>query len=43
MVETKSPMGPLKVTMKGKVEGDTLAGEANTPFGPAPIKGKRVG
>ncbi len=42
MVETKSPMGPLKVTMKCKVEGDTLTGEATTPFGPAPISGKRV-
>ncbi len=43
MVETQSPMGPLKVTMKCKVEGDTLTGEATTPFGPAPIDGIRVG
>jgi hypothetical protein len=42
MVETKSPMGPLKITIKAKVEGDVLTGEATTPFGPAPLTGKRV-
>lgn len=42
MVEPKSPMGRLKVTVKGKVEGDELTGQATTPFGPAPITGKRV-
>ncbi len=43
MVETKSPMGPVKVTMKGRVEGNRLTGEATTPLGPAPISGKREG
>jgi hypothetical protein len=42
-VEAKSPMGTIKVSMKGKVERDTLTGEATTPFGPAPIEGKRIG
>lgn len=42
-VETKTPMGPIKVVLKGKVDGDELTGEATTPFGPAPITGKREG
>ena len=32
MVEATTPMGPMKVTMKGKVEGDDLTGEATTPL-----------
>ncbi len=42
MVEANSPMGPLKITVKAKVEGDEITGEATTPFGPAPLTGKRV-
>jgi hypothetical protein len=42
MVETKTPMGPIKVTIKGKVEGDKISGQAVTPFGPAPLAGTRV-
>jgi len=42
MVEAKSPMGPLKITVKGKIEGDTVSAQAMTPFGPAPMSGKRV-
>ena len=42
MVETKTPMGPIKVTIKGKVEGDKISGQAVTPFGPAPLTGTRA-
>ena len=35
-------MGKIKITITGKVEGDTLTGEAVTPFGTSPIKGSRV-
>jgi hypothetical protein len=42
LVEARSPMGPIKVTVKAKVEGDTLSGTATTPFGPAPLTGTRV-
>ena len=43
MVETETPIGPAKITMKGKVEGNKLTGEAQTPIGVAPITGKREG
>jgi hypothetical protein len=42
ILETKSPMGPLKLTVKGKVDGDEISGQVTTPFGPAPLTGKRV-
>jgi hypothetical protein len=42
-VDANTPMGALEITIKGKVEGDTLTGEAITPFGPAPMSGNRIG
>jgi hypothetical protein len=41
--EANTPMGMLEITMKGKVDGDALTGEAITPFGPAPLSGNRIG
>jgi hypothetical protein len=37
-----TPQGPLDLTYTGKVDGDTLTGEANSSFGPVPISGKRT-
>jgi hypothetical protein len=37
-----TPQGPLDLTYTGKVEGDSLAGEANSSFGPVPISGTRA-
>jgi hypothetical protein len=42
-VDANTPMGALEITLKGKVEGDTLTGEAITPFGPTPLTGDRIG
>jgi len=42
VVEPKTAMGTLKITITGKVEGDQLAGEAITPIGPLLINGKRI-
>ena len=41
-VKQKTPIGRIKVTFKGKVDGDTISGKAKTPFGPAPFEGTRV-
>jgi hypothetical protein len=43
MVEASTPMGAIELTIKGKVDGDELTGEATSPFGPAPMSGKRTG
>ena len=43
MAEANTPMGQLEITIKGKVDGDALTGEAITPFGPAPMSGNRIG
>lgn len=41
-IQTKTPMGDIKVSMKGKIEGDSLTAVADTPFGAANVTGKRV-
>ena len=41
-VDVPSPMGQLKVTMNGNVEGDKISGNVETPIGPIPFSGERV-
>jgi hypothetical protein len=38
----KTPMGPIKVDIKGTVQGDQISGNAVSSFGPAPFTGIRV-
>ncbi len=38
----KTPMGEIKISFKGTVEGDKISGQVTTPFGPAPFEGTRV-
>jgi hypothetical protein len=40
-MELDTPMGKIKMDVKGKVEGDKISGNANSPFGPAPFEGTR--
>ena len=36
-----TPMGPLKINMKGKIEGDKISGQAVSAFSLAPFDGTR--
>lgn len=40
--ETKTPMGAFDVGYKATIDGDKLTGEAETPFGSAPMEGKKA-
>lgn len=40
--ESKTPMGPIDVSFKAVIDGDAITGEAVTPFGSAPMEGKKV-
>jgi hypothetical protein len=43
VIHAKSPMGPLRIAMKGKVEGDIISGEAKAPiFASTAVNGKRI-
>jgi hypothetical protein len=37
-----TPMGDIKISFKGKVEGDKISGEATTPFGSIPLEGTKA-
>jgi hypothetical protein len=41
-VEVTSPMGKLKITVKGTVQGDILTGNFITTYGQLPFEGTRV-
>ena len=41
-VDVPSPMGQLKVTMNGNIDGDKISGNVETPIGPIPFSGERV-
>ena len=38
----KTPMGELKLDLKGTVDGDKISGTAVSMFGPAPFDGSRA-
>lgn len=41
-VKTKTPLGRIKITFKGTVEGDRIFGKAKTPLGSMPFEGSRI-
>lgn len=40
--ETETPMGSIDVSFKAAINDDTITGEALTPFGSAPLEGKKA-